>query len=121
MTKINAEQLEKDIEAIPGVCADAKVAIKKLFENSFGVEFEEIVKVGSVVGSRSDARLIFEDNSANRNNGKYKVLSLTGVDKHPYTFSDLWGESTPAKAARGHKVIANSLEEYYRKKFEGKL
>lgn len=39
--KINPEQLAKDIDAIPEVCKEGKDAIKKIFTNSFGVEFEK--------------------------------------------------------------------------------
>ncbi|KKK99221.1 hypothetical protein LCGC14_2634940, partial [marine sediment metagenome] len=47
---INARQLEKDIDAIPGICDEGKGAIKKLFENNFGVKFEHPreFKVGAV-------------------------------------------------------------------------
>lgn len=39
MKKIDAKKLAEDIDAIPGICADGKKGIKKLFENHFGVKF----------------------------------------------------------------------------------
>lgn len=39
--KFNAEALEKDIDALEGICNDGKKGIKQLFSNHFEVEFSD--------------------------------------------------------------------------------
>lgn len=48
MSEINATQLNEDIESIPGICADGKNAIRKIFKNHFGVQFKEPLKLGAI-------------------------------------------------------------------------
>lgn len=111
--EIKAEQLEKDIEAIPGVCGDAKKAIKKLFENNFGVKFKA-VRMGEVYRmdhSSSGAFLVAEQY------GKEKELCLIVLDS-----GDCLANYVRCFDFDGiTKKIADSPEEYFRKKFNGTL
>lgn len=100
--KIDAKQLEKDIEAIPGVCVDAKKAIKKLFENNFEVKFKDLrkPKVGEVWKIHEEIQWIIEINS------KKYVVSLKGVRKGCDVdggWLNMWGGT----------LIAGSLKEYF--------
>lgn len=43
--KFDNDKLEKDIDALEGICDDGKKGIKALFKNHFGVEFSKPQKV----------------------------------------------------------------------------
>lgn len=117
--EIKAEQLEKDIEAIPGICKDGQKAIKRLFENNFGVKFAKEIdaKRGQIYKTQSDYYMLYEDLDRN--------LQLVRID------DDFGG--TPAfvrmkspdgvKGLREYKsrLVADSPEEYFKLKFDGKL
>ena len=116
---IKAEQLEKDIDAIPGVCSDAKKAIKKLFENNFAVKFKPEINpnIGEVWAWEMDERLIVEDC---RNSlwtvvdliREHKAKILYAGDTYPCTREKLVEIMISAKA----KKLADTLEEYYANK-----
>lgn len=114
---IKAEQLEKDIEAIPGVCKEGKAAIKKLFENNFRVKFPlEGLKIS--MGNRGK---IFRDKDYSMmlcwGDGGYHFFSIDGQYDigHYYTNSPKEGDVIK------YKLIASSPSEYFKLKSEGKL
>ena len=45
MKPIDPFKLQQDIEAIPGICQEGKMAIKRLFTNHFEVDFQTPVAV----------------------------------------------------------------------------
>ena len=106
---IKADVLEKRIEELPEVCEDTKKAIKKLFEDSFGVEFEKKSppKVGGVWRT---GKTVFVIGNPINNSISIDQLSLSGLevgdDKGPLTLE---------------KYLADSPEEYFRKKFNKEL
>lgn len=117
--KVDAEAIEKSINAIPGVCEDGKKAIKKIFEDGFGVEFKKKLaspKEGEVwmtcgVDGMNIPTLII----CNVNGDKLRGACLEGngyVSEHTIGNDGYYHDC---------KFIAFSPEEYFRKKFDGKL
>lgn len=119
--KINAEAIEKRINEIPGVCEDAKKAIKRLLEDGFGVTFEEVVefKVGGIYQPKgtSYAYFLMEIEA-----GKYTCKSIEDGFSH-YNFYGIKTKSDFFDWAKKEKckLISPTAEFYFRKKFEGKL
>jgi len=113
MKKIDAEQLAKDIEAIPGLCDDGKRGVRQLFANNFDVKFEapeERPKRGEVWGDSYRAPLLItEDGKTIRLEeaaGEYRDKSID-----EYLNATKWKR----------KKLANSPKEYFELKSQGKL
>lgn len=115
--KIDAEQLNKDIEAIPGVCKEGKDGIRKLFENSFGVKFKypEKMKVGMVFSTGSMAYLLvqtanggYELVGLNKNGGSFGRNNCVNITDEGIAYL---GDGTGY-----YKKVANSPKEYFAQK-----
>ena len=119
---IKPEALKKAIDEAPHfVSNEAKRWLKKLFEDGFGVEFEKKVLLveGYVYRHKNyitSAYLLCNINQ--RTMGKTKsIVEMVSLGKDPCVTGWLQEEGND----EDFFLIANSLEEYYRKKFNGEL
>lgn len=115
--KIDAEAIEKSINAIPGVCEDGKKAIKKIFEDGFGVKFKfkekiDLGREGLVFDFEGSHFVVSSDNCSK---GVFRIDKQFRIDTSDFSF---WKDMN--KNGR-LTIVANSPEEYFRKKFAGEL
>ena len=114
--EIKADVLERKIEAIPGVCDDGKKAIKELFAEAFGVEFKNtLIPKNAVYRNKQDGFTFYVATV-----GGPDVYHLVAIDEDHHTGTDSRLQDL-GKYLKGYKKIANSLQEYFRLKFDGKL
>lgn len=118
MKKIDPKQLNRDIEAIPSICEDSKDAIRRLFENNFGVEFDREsseFKTGAVYTTSGNGGLYMLVEIG-------KNIALVGVLSSAWagTPNHSWeNEGCSAKTLiKGgiYVKVADSPEEYFKNK-----
>jgi len=119
---IKPEALKKAIDEAPHfVSNEAKRWLKKLFEDGFGVEFKKEIEmeVGCVYRHRDYSNVAYLLCDINqRTIGKTKsIVEMVNLGKDPCVTGWLQEEGND----EDFFLIANSLEEYYRKKFNGEL
>jgi len=108
-------QLEKDINNIPGICDEGKVAIKRLFTNNFGVNFipKYEIKIGAIYVPKGYFRpciLVALNN--------IKALISLGKDSYQIGMVNHSFDSTEYTAEKLIKSglyvkVANNAEEYF--------
>lgn len=117
---IDPVKLEQDIDSIPGICADGKKGIKKLFENHFNVVFKQKItdiKAGQVYSGCNGQQhyVVISVNSyylfRNLNMWTYPATSFYDKMSYSELLDSLNSYRTP------FILVADSLEEFYKNKF----
>lgn len=112
VNQVNPELLEKRIEDIPGICTESKDAIKKLFEDGFGVKFPVKPvgpKKGEVwfIGTGTIALIVDPEEGA-----------FVAIDKKPMGCPIASYYDKNYAGCNLNEKLADSPEEYFKKKAE---
>lgn len=121
---IDPVKLEQDIDSIPGICADGKKGIKKLFENHFNVVFKAKItdiKAGSVFFN-SDVKEYYVIIDVGTERDTYYLLR--NVNMRSYLGANFAGHMSPSRLLEhlnssqySFTKVASSPEEFYKNKF----
>lgn len=122
MLKCTPEKLEEKIEAIPGICSDAKKAIKELCVEAFGVEFTAKYKSGNVFcyGGGNEISILIRDGRDNC----FRLARIYWGKNNPdvVIYSDYgFKEMDINRRMKDYKKLAETPEEYFKKKFNNEL
>lgn len=118
---VDAEKLAKSIDAIPGVCEDGKKAIRKLFEDGFGVVFkkEEPLNPGSVLRNGDNIFMLLTNGVVIRLDD-LGVLGM-GLWDNGGGYCTMLSNFNEKESWKNTVKICSSPEEYFNLKREWKL